>query len=186
MLHFVALCMLCELFRLASRVVCATLAIPLTASRSQAEHILEQDDSVRDKQKRLATLLGLSNPPTRPSLVKDLVRILWISSFLLVNAWGYGWRIGRVDAFRSKGRRFKSCSSRHIGTLGKSFTRSCLWRCVMKFRHSICAVSGVPLRVTGQNGIGQNGSNFYRFQFNWIEFLFSNHKSQRSDKPKWV
>ena len=55
-------------------------------------------------------------------------------------------------------------------------------------------------RVTGQKGIGQNGtekivrtkrygqngSNFYRFQFNWIEFLFSNHKSQISDKPKWV
>jgi len=48
--------------------------------------------------------------------------------------------------------------------------------------------------VTGQNGIEpngtdkmvrtkwhwQNGSNFYWFQFNWIEFLFSrpNHKSQ--------
>ena len=31
---------------------------------------------------------------------------------------------------------------------------------------------------------GQNGSNFYRFQFNLIEFLFSNHKSQISDKPK--
>jgi len=59
--------------------------------------------------------------------------------------------------------------------------------------------------VTGQNGIGQNGigqngtdkmvrtkwhgqngSNFYRFQFNLIEFLFSNHKSPISDKPKWV
>jgi len=25
---------------------------------------------------------------------------------------------------------------------------------------------------------GQNGRNLYRFQFNWIEFLFSNHKSQ--------
>jgi len=25
---------------------------------------------------------------------------------------------------------------------------------------------------------GQNGSNFYRFQFNWNEFLFSNHRSQ--------
>ena len=33
---------------------------------------------------------------------------------------------------------------------------------------------------------GQNGSNFYRLQFNWIEFLFSNPKSQISDKPKWV
>jgi len=25
---------------------------------------------------------------------------------------------------------------------------------------------------------GQNDSNFYRFQFNWIEFLFCNHKSE--------
>jgi len=25
---------------------------------------------------------------------------------------------------------------------------------------------------------GQNGSNLYRFQFNWIEFLFGNHKLQ--------
>jgi len=44
--------------------------------------------------------------------------------------------------------------------------------------------------VTGQNGIGQNGTDkmvrakWYgqngsnRFQFNWIEVLFSNHKSQ--------
>jgi len=40
--------------------------------------------------------------------------------------------------------------------------------------------------VTGQNGIGQNGSNFYRFQFNGIKFMFSNHKSQISNKPKWV
>src|SRR6218665_140409 len=54
--------------------------------------------------------------------------------------------------------------------------------------------------MTGENGIGQNGtykmvrtkwheqngSNFYTFQFNRIEFLFSNHKSQISGKPKWV
>jgi len=33
---------------------------------------------------------------------------------------------------------------------------------------------------------GQNGSNFYRFQFNLIEFVFSNHKTQISDKPEWV
>ena len=41
-------------------------------------------------------------------------------------------------------------------------------------------------KVTGQNGTGRNGSNFYRFQFNLIEFVFSNHKSQISDKPKRV
>ena len=51
----------------------------------------------------------------------------------------------------------------------------------------------MPLTLTGDRTKwywtkwhGQNGSNFYRFQFNWIEFLFSNHKSQISDKPKWV
>ena len=47
----------------------------------------------------------------------------------------------------------------------------------------------------GQNGTdkmvrtkwyGQNGSNFYRFQLNLIEFVFSNHKSQIIDEPKWV
>ena len=54
--------------------------------------------------------------------------------------------------------------------------------------------------VTGQNGIGQNGtdkvvktkchrqigSNSYRFQFNGIEYIFINHKLQISDKPKLV
>ena len=31
---------------------------------------------------------------------------------------------------------------------------------------------------------GQNGSNFYRFKLNFIEYTFSNHKLQISDKPK--
>ena len=34
--------------------------------------------------------------------------------------------IGRVDAFRPDGRWFESRSSRHVGTLSKSFTYSCL------------------------------------------------------------
>ena len=47
------------------------------------------------------------------------------------------------------------------------------------------------IMVTGQNGIdkmvltkwhGQNGRNFYTFQLNWIEYIFSNHKLQISDK----
>lgn len=73
---------ICELiFRLSSRVVCATLAIPFTASRNQTDHILEQDDSIREKQKRLATLLSLKEPPTRQSLIRDLVLAL-ITLFL--------------------------------------------------------------------------------------------------------
>ena len=41
----------------------------------------------------------------------------------------------------------------------------------------------------GQNGTDKMVATFIdsnRFQFNWIEFLFSNHKSQISAKPKWV
>ena len=35
-------------------------------------------------------------------------------------------RIGRVDAFQPEGRGFESHSIRHVGTLDKSFTFSCL------------------------------------------------------------
>jgi len=38
-----------------------------------------------------------------------------------------------------------SHSSRHVGTLGKSFAHGCLWRFV-KLRHSIRVVSGALLR----------------------------------------
>ena len=55
------------------------------------------------------------------------------------------WLIGRFIAFRSKGRGFESRSSRHVGTLDKFFTRSCLWRFSVKLLHGIRAVSGVPL-----------------------------------------
>ena len=61
------------------------------------------------------------------------------------NLWGAWWLIGRFVAFHPKGRGFESHSSRHVGTLGKSFTRSCLLRFGMKLQHSICAVSGAPL-----------------------------------------
>ena len=43
--------------------------------------------------------------------------------------------------------------------------------------------------VTGQNGIGQNGVDkmvAISIDFNSIEFMFRNHKSQISNKPKWV
>jgi len=41
----------------------------------------------------------------------------------LCKAW---WRFGRVDDFQPKGRGFDFRSSRHVGTLGKSFTWHCL------------------------------------------------------------
>src|SRR6218665_147597 len=63
-----------------------------------------------------------------------------------VGAW---WRFGRVDAFRPNGHGFDFHSSCHVGTLGKSFTHSCLWRFGVKFRHSIRAVSGALLSSRG-------------------------------------
>ena len=66
-----------------------------------------------------------------------------LSCILPSGAW---WLIGRFDTFRPKGRRFKYRSSRHVGTFGKSFTRSCLWHFGTKRQHSIRALSGAPLR----------------------------------------
>ena len=65
---------------------------------------------------------------------------------LLSKAW---WLIGRFVAFRPKDCGFESRSNRHLGTLGKSFTRSCLWRFGVKLRHSIHAVSEAPLSSSG-------------------------------------
>ena len=62
---------------------------------------------------------------------------------------GRGWRISWVDAFCPKGHGFDSRSSRHVGTFGKSFSHSCLWRLGVKLRHSIRAVSGAPLSIGG-------------------------------------
>ena len=66
-------------------------------------------------------------------------------NLLLENIAGRVWCIGWVDVFRPKGHGFDSRSSCHVGTLGKSLTRNCLWRFGVKFRHSIRAVSGEPL-----------------------------------------
>src|SRR6218665_3940134 len=54
---------------------------------------------------------------------------------------GRVWRIIWGDYFQPKGRGFDSRSSRHVGTLGKSFTCSCLCFGV-KLRYSIRAVVG--------------------------------------------
>src|SRR6218665_245229 len=62
---------------------------------------------------------------------------------------GDWWLIGRFGAFCPKDRGFESLFSRHVGTLGKSFTHSCLWRFGMELRHNIRAVSGAPLSSSG-------------------------------------
>ena len=63
------------------------------------------------------------------------------------------WLIGRVNAYCPNGLGFDSPSSRHVGTLGKSFARSCLWRFGMKLQHSIRAMSGTPLSTVSSSGL---------------------------------
>ncbi|KAI0236259.1 Eukaryotic translation initiation factor 3 subunit A [Lamellibrachia satsuma] len=63
-----------ELQRLASRVVCATLAVPISQSYNPIDQMLQLDENTQEKQRRLATLLGLPAPPTRSALVKDLMK----------------------------------------------------------------------------------------------------------------
>lgn len=60
---------------MADRLLCATLAIPIPASRNAVDNLLVMDESGIEKQRRLATLLMLPCPPTRQSLVKDLVSV---------------------------------------------------------------------------------------------------------------
>src|SRR6218665_1785747 len=65
-----------------------------------------------------------------------------------INWWGVvaHWLSRRVS---SEGSWFDFHYSHHVGTLGKSFARSCLWRIGVKLRHSIRAVSGAPLSSGG-------------------------------------
>ncbi|XP_015928347.1 eukaryotic translation initiation factor 3 subunit A [Parasteatoda tepidariorum] len=70
-----------EILKMASRVVLATLAVPMPPIRSDIDRLVETDENVIDKNHRLlSTLLGLPNPPTRALLIKDLVRFGIIQS----------------------------------------------------------------------------------------------------------
>ncbi|RZB39620.1 eukaryotic translation initiation factor 3 subunit A [Asbolus verrucosus] len=64
-----------ELQRMACRVLIATLSIPLPSAHPEFDRFIETDKSPLEKAQRLAVLLGLFQPPTRASLLKDLVRV---------------------------------------------------------------------------------------------------------------
>ncbi|KAF7274038.1 hypothetical protein GWI33_013274, partial [Rhynchophorus ferrugineus] len=64
-----------ELQRMACRVLLATLAIPLPSAHPEFDRFIETDKSPLEKAQRLAILLGLMQPPTRASLLKDLIRV---------------------------------------------------------------------------------------------------------------
>ena len=58
--------------------------------------------------------------------VAGLQRILFVYLCRKRLNCGMWWHIGWVYDFQPGGRGFDSCSSHHVGTLGKSFTFSCL------------------------------------------------------------
>lgn len=68
-----------ELQRMACRVLLATLSIPLPSAHPEFDRFIETDKSPLEKAQRLAILLGLLQPPTRASLLKDIVRMNVVS-----------------------------------------------------------------------------------------------------------
>ncbi|XP_069095346.1 eukaryotic translation initiation factor 3 subunit A isoform X2 [Pleurodeles waltl] len=63
-----------EMQKMSTRVLLATLSIPITPERTDIARLLDMDGIIMEKQRRLATLLGLQAPPTRISLMSDMVR----------------------------------------------------------------------------------------------------------------
>ncbi|CAD7083732.1 unnamed protein product [Hermetia illucens] len=64
-----------EMQRMASHVLIATLSIPLPSAHPEFDRFIETDKSPLEKAQKLAVLLGLNQPPTRVSLLKDVVRL---------------------------------------------------------------------------------------------------------------
>lgn len=64
---------------MACRVLLATLCIPLPSAHPEFDRFIETDKSPLEKAQRLAILLTLQQPPTRVSLIRDLVRIVFVS-----------------------------------------------------------------------------------------------------------
>lgn len=69
---------------MSTRVLLATLSIPITPERTDIARLLDMDGIIVEKQRRLATLLGLQAPPTRIGLINDMVGI----SFSTLNSFG--------------------------------------------------------------------------------------------------
>lgn len=63
-------------FRMSTKVLLATLSIPITPERTDIARLLDMDGIIVEKHRRLATLLGLQSPPTRQSLMNDMVHDL--------------------------------------------------------------------------------------------------------------
>ncbi|XP_050667768.1 eukaryotic translation initiation factor 3 subunit A-like isoform X2 [Leptidea sinapis] len=64
-----------ELQKMACRVLVAVLSVPLPSLHPEFDRFVETDKSPVEKAQRLAVLLGLAQPPTRTSLLKDVIRL---------------------------------------------------------------------------------------------------------------
>lgn len=64
-----------EIQRMTSHVLIATLAIPLPSAHPEFDRFIETDKSPLEKAQKLAVLLGLQQPPSRASLIKELLRL---------------------------------------------------------------------------------------------------------------
>lgn len=60
--------------RNASQVSLATLAIPFPVAHPEFERFVETDKGMMEKSQKLSMLLFLPQPPTRASLIRDLMR----------------------------------------------------------------------------------------------------------------
>ncbi|ROT63414.1 hypothetical protein C7M84_018709 [Penaeus vannamei] len=69
-----------ELGKRASIVLIATLAIPLPSAHPEFDRFIETEKSALEKIEKLATLLSLPKPPTRISLIRDLIRFNVVSA----------------------------------------------------------------------------------------------------------
>lgn len=72
-------------FRMSTRVLLATLSIPITPERTDIARLLDMDGIIVEKHRRLATLLGLQSPPNRQSLINDMVKPSINSHFTILN-----------------------------------------------------------------------------------------------------
>jgi len=68
-----------ESARMACQVLVAVLCSPLPTAHPEFDRFVETEKDAMDKTMRLATLLGLTVPPTRASLIKDLSRLNVVS-----------------------------------------------------------------------------------------------------------
>ncbi|XP_071532638.1 eukaryotic translation initiation factor 3 subunit A [Panulirus ornatus] len=69
-----------EIGKRGSIVLIATLAIPLPSAHPEFDRFIETEKSALEKIEKLATLLSLPKPPTRNSLIRDLIRFNVVSA----------------------------------------------------------------------------------------------------------